>query len=88
MRATGTTQIALSRLIHCEQSWLSKYLGGKLDADLSTLYAIAGAFGHSISALLEAPSDPTDRAVLEAFHTLRPEARAIVLRLLLEWSQR
>lgn len=85
--STGVTQGNLGERIGRNQAWMSRYLAGEYDADLETLQKIARVFGHSLSALLESPTDPEEAKLVEAYRALRPEARAIALTVLQELSR-
>lgn len=85
--STGTTQTALAEQIGRNQAWMSRYLAAEFDADLETLQKMARVFGHSLTALLDAPTNPDEAQVLEAYRALRPAARAIALNLLQDWSR-
>lgn len=85
--ATGVTQGSLGERIGRNQAWMSRYLSGEYDADLETLQAMARVFGHSISALLESPTDPDEAQLVEAYRGLRPAARALALQVLQDWSR-
>jgi transcriptional regulator with XRE-family HTH domain len=85
LTATGTTQTALGERIGRTQAWMSRYLLGEFDADLTTLQKIAEVFGHSIAALLDAPSDPAEATLLNHFRAVDAEKRVLALRLLESW---
>jgi transcriptional regulator with XRE-family HTH domain len=82
--STGVTQGNLGERVGRNQAWMSRYLAGEYDADLETLQKMANVFGHSISALLESPTNPDEAKLVEAYRALRPEARLIALNLLQE----
>jgi transcriptional regulator with XRE-family HTH domain len=82
LRSTGTTQTQLADRIHKTQAWMSRYLSGGLNADLDALRSMAEAFGHSLSALLDTPTDPTEAQLIDLFRALRLEDKETVLRLL------
>src|SRR4029077_2246017 len=73
--STGITQVNLGERISKNQAWMSRYLGGEFDADLETLQKMAKVFGHSLSALLDAPTDPEEAKLLDAYRALTPEGR-------------
>lgn len=85
--STGVTQGNLAERIGRNQAWMSRYLAAEYDTDLETLQKMARVFGHSLTALLESPTDPDESKLLNAFRALRPEARLIALNLLLDWSR-
>lgn len=81
------TQEKLGQMIGRNQAWMSRYLSGKIEADLTTLEKIAQAFGHEISALLTTSSNPEERQVIEAYRALSVEDRAFALRVLQKFSR-
>jgi transcriptional regulator with XRE-family HTH domain len=87
INSTGITQTALAERIGRNQAWMSRYLGGEFDADLETLQKMARAFGHSLSALLNTPTDPVEARLIERYRALSERARAILLNLLDDWSR-
>jgi transcriptional regulator with XRE-family HTH domain len=87
IHSTGITQTALAERVGRNQAWMSRYLGGAFDADLETLQKIAQVFGHSLTSVLDVPKDPEEAALVTAYRALRPEARALALSLLQDWSR-
>lgn len=85
LTATGTTQTTLGERIGKTQAWMSRYLAGEFDADLTTLQKMAEVFGHSIAALLDVPSDPQEATLVNYFRAVDDEKRAIALRLFESW---
>jgi len=84
----GVTQQAICHRVGVTQPWLSRYLHGKVDADVDTLAKLADAFGHSIAALFTVPGDhPDEQRLIERYRALSPKARAIVQGLLDEWTR-
>lgn len=75
IKSTGRTQADVAREIGKKQNWLSRYLGGKTDADVDTLQQLAAVFGHSLASLLQVNADPDEGALIEAFRALRGSAR-------------
>jgi transcriptional regulator with XRE-family HTH domain len=86
--STGVTQTALAARIGRTQAWMSRYLSGELDADLETLQKMAHAFGHSLAALLEVPTDPVEARVVQLFRALPVDMRALIVSLLEMWTHR
>jgi transcriptional regulator with XRE-family HTH domain len=85
MAMSQTSQTVLAIRIGKDQPWMSRYLRGLHDADLATLEKIASAFGHTLFALLDLPTDAADaqeRRVIEMYRALKPAARANIVRLL------
>jgi transcriptional regulator with XRE-family HTH domain len=85
--STGITQTALGDRIQRNQAWMSRYLGGDIDADLETLQQMAEVFNHSLISLLQLPADPEEAELIAAYRALRPESRALALTLLKDWSR-
>jgi transcriptional regulator with XRE-family HTH domain len=87
LRSTGTTQVSFAQQIDRNQEWVSRYLNGNFDADLTTLQRMAGVFGHNLATLFGSlPSDPDEGALLRMFRGLRPEGRKALLTVLQEWT--
>lgn len=53
--ASGKTQVEIAAAIGHDRSWLSRYMSGEYDADLTTLEALAQLFGQSIATLFLPP---------------------------------
>ena len=85
--STGITQTLLGERIHRNQAWMSRYLGGDIDADVDTLQQIAEVFGHTLAQLLDIPTDPHEAQLLAEYRALRPEARVLVIRMLGEMTR-
>lgn len=85
--STGITQTTLADRIGRNQAWMSRYLAGDFDADLTTLEKMAAVFSHPLTALLDLPSNPDEFKLIETYRALRPESRKIVLSLLDDWSR-
>jgi len=85
--STGITQTALGERIRRNQAWMSRYLGGDIDADLDTLDQIANVFGHRLTQLLDVPTDPEEAALIAAYRALRAEVRPLALRILQEMTR-
>lgn len=82
------TQTEFCAHIGRNQGWLSRYLDGKKEADLDTLEAMAGAFGHPIAKLFDWPlTDPDEAALIGMFRALPDDARQHLLLLLAVWTQ-
>jgi transcriptional regulator with XRE-family HTH domain len=79
---TGVTQAELGTRIGRNQAWMSRYLKGEFDADLTTLDRMAQMFGFNLSALLNLPSDPFEARLIEEVRALPPKTRATLLDLL------
>lgn len=84
---TGITQTALAERIGRNQAWMSRYLGSEFNADLETLQKMAAVFGHSLAALLDAPTAPDEAKLVEAYRALPHDSRVRALDLLQDWSR-
>lgn len=82
--STGITQAAFGERIGRNQVWVSKYLKGEFDTDLETLHQMAQVFRHTLTQLLDFPSDPEEEALITLYRTLRPEARRLAFQLFQE----
>jgi transcriptional regulator with XRE-family HTH domain len=87
IHSTGITQTALGERIKRNQAWMSRYLGGDIDADLDTLQQIAEVFGHNLTQMLDVPTDPDEAALIAAYRALRAEARPAALRVMQEMAR-
>jgi transcriptional regulator with XRE-family HTH domain len=87
VHSTGVTQTELAAQIGRTQAWMSRYLNGEFDADLTTLERMAGVFGFNLSALLNLPNDPFEARIIEEVRALPPKSRGILLDLLTSLRQ-
>lgn len=88
LQATGITQVAFAMQIHRNQEWVSRYLNGVFDADLTTLQQMAAVFGHNLAVLFgNLPTNPDEAILLTLFRSLRAEGRKAVLTMLQEWTR-
>jgi transcriptional regulator with XRE-family HTH domain len=87
IQSTGVKQTTLAPLIGKPQPWISRYLAGELDADLETLQALARIFGHSLTALFDAPADPGEAHVIDLYRALPEASRPILIQLLEDWTR-
>lgn len=85
--STGITQAAFGERIGRNQVWVSKYLKGEFDADLETLQQMAQVFRHTLTQLLDFPSDPDEAALITLYRALRPEVRRLAFQMLQEMSR-
>jgi transcriptional regulator with XRE-family HTH domain len=76
---TGQTQTELATALGRTQAWMSRYLAGEFDADLTTLERMARYFGHNIIALLSVPQEPDEARLILNYRACRPQAREILL---------
>lgn len=91
LRASRITQVAFGEQIGRSQDWVSKYLGGYYDADLSTLQQMAAIFGHSFTRLfaeLPAMEDEEETAFLIDVRRWPPTLRKALYALVREWGVR
>jgi transcriptional regulator with XRE-family HTH domain len=77
--ASGRSQASLAKELGRSQAWLSRYLAGVFDPDMTTLGQIAAAFGHDVSALLTQRASADDDKFLRLLHAVSPEARRNVV---------
>jgi len=87
LQSTEITQRDLCESIGQSQSWLSRYLHGKLDADVDILAKMAAAFGHSICALLTSPVDPAEAKLIEQYRAMPASSRTLLSAVLADWSR-
>lgn len=76
------TQTDIAREVGVTQGWVSKYKRGDQDADIDQLDAMARVFGHTLNELLDLRPDPKERALIDAFRKLRPDARALAIQMI------
>lgn len=76
------TQAKLAAAVGVSQTWVSQYKSGDQDADIDQLAAMARVFDHTLTELLDLRPDPKERALIEAFRQLRPEARGLAVQML------
>lgn len=76
------TQVAIGRAVGHHQVWVSRFKLGQQDADIDELEAMAKVFGHTLAELLDLRPDPKERALIEAYRKLRPEARTLAVQML------
>lgn len=87
INSTGVTQTLLAERIGKNQAWMSRYLSAEFDADLETLQKIAKVFGHNLTALLDAPTDPNEATLIEAYRAMHADDRALGLALFQKLSR-
>lgn len=88
IKSTGMNQVDFAAQIDRNQEWVSRYLNGHFDADLTTLQRMAAVFGHNLATLFGSlPSDPMESEVLTMFRGLRLEARKLLVAILREWTR-
>jgi transcriptional regulator with XRE-family HTH domain len=85
--STGITQTTLGERIRRNQAWMSRYLGGDIDADVDTLQQIAEVFGHTLAQLLDIPDDPHEASLLAEYRALRAEVRPLAIQVLREMAR-
>jgi transcriptional regulator with XRE-family HTH domain len=86
IQSSGVTQTAVATLIGKPQPWISRYLGGELDADFETLERLARVFGHSLTALFDSPADPAEARVIDLYRALPEKSRLLAIQLLEDWT--
>jgi transcriptional regulator with XRE-family HTH domain len=85
MRATGMTQKELADHLGVTQAWVSRYLRGRMEADLNRLRDIAEIFDNTIATMLLVPPDPGEREIVTMYRAADPAVRQAV-RVLLQRS--
>lgn len=88
VESTGVTQKELGERIGRNQAWMSRYLSGEMDADLETLQKMAQAFEHTLSALLDTPTDPLEARWLGYYRGFPPALRTSFMTLLDQMARR
>ena len=76
------TQVALGRAVGHHQVWVSRFKLGQQDADIDELAAMAAVYGHTVQELIDLRPNPKEQALLDAFRSLRPEARDLAVKML------
>lgn len=76
------TQGTVASAVGVSQSWVSLYKSGGVDADLDQLDAMARVYGHTLMELLDLRPEPKERALIDAYRKLRPEARTLALQMI------
>ncbi len=76
------TQGKIAAAVGMSQTWVSQFKSGDQDADLDQLAAIAEVFGHTLMELIDLRPDPKERALLDVYRSLRPEARDLAVKML------
>jgi transcriptional regulator with XRE-family HTH domain len=79
LRAMNMTQTELGERIGKNQAWMSRYFAGKLQADFTTLEAMAGVFGHTLNALIDLPRDPAEARLIEIYRAMPARSRLAFL---------
>jgi transcriptional regulator with XRE-family HTH domain len=87
IQTTGVTQAQLGERIGRTQAWMSRYLKGEFDADLTTLDRMAQMFGFTLVGLLNLPSDPFEARLIEEVRALPPKTRQTLLEMLTSLRQ-
>src|SRR4029077_6719069 len=75
IQSMGVKQTALAPLNGKPQACISRYLSGELGAALETLAAFGRVFGHSLTALFDAPADPAEARVIDLYRALPEPSR-------------
>jgi transcriptional regulator with XRE-family HTH domain len=76
------TQTTVAKAVGVTQGWVSRYNSGEQEADLDQLDAMARAFDHTLAELLDLRPDPKERALVDAFRKLRPDARTLAVQMI------
>lgn len=85
---TDIDQVKLAELIGKSQPWVSNYINGRIEEPtLDDLDAVARAFGHTLTELLDLRSDPNEAALLEEYRALSEKRRVMAFELIRELAQ-
>ena len=76
------TQTALAARIGKKQAWVSRYLSGEFNADLTTLDRMAGVFDHTFMQLLNVTDDSDEGQIIEAYRALPRKSQRLARELL------
>ena len=76
------TQVAVGRAVGHHQVWVSRFKTGAQDASIDELEAMARVYGHTLAELLDLRPEPKERALIDAYRKLRPDARALAVQML------
>lgn len=76
------TQTDVAQALQKDQTWVSRYKLGKQQADLDDLAAMARAYGHTLTELLDLQPDATEQRLLDAFRSLPVHKRALAVQTL------
>jgi transcriptional regulator with XRE-family HTH domain len=87
IRSTGITQAMVADQIGRTQPWMSGYIKGSFDADLTTLQKMAKVFGHTLWHLLDIPPDPQEALLLGHYRALIEKDRQLAIDVLESWSR-
>lgn len=79
LQSDGRSQTNVAASIGRNQEWVSRFLTGKLDADVDTLQQLAAIFGHSLASLLQVAVDPDEAKLIDAFRALSGPARVTAI---------
>jgi transcriptional regulator with XRE-family HTH domain len=81
LNASGVAQSVFAKRIGKHQSWVSRYLAGRQNADMVTVQRMAEQFGHTLQSVLDLPGDLAEASLLEDYRALSPGLRENVRRL-------
>lgn len=76
------TQTAVGKAVGHHQVWVSRFKTGAQDASVDELDAMARVYGHTLTELLDLRPEPKERALVDAYRNLRPEARTLAVQML------
>lgn len=76
------TQMTVARAVGVSQSWVSLYKSGDVEASIDQLDAIVRVYGHTLNELFDLRPDPKERALVDAFRKLRPDARTLAVQMI------
>ena len=73
------TQVALGRAVGHHQVWVSRFKAGAQDADLDELEAMAKAYGHTLTELLDLRPDTKEQDLIDAYRALPVAKRPLAV---------
>lgn len=76
----------MGQAIGRNQAWVSRYLGGDIDADLETLEQIARVFGHTLNELLDVQENAVEAEILDRYRALTLGQRSLIVQILQQWT--
>jgi transcriptional regulator with XRE-family HTH domain len=80
LTARGWSQATLAKRLRVSPSWVTRYLQGGFNLDLTWLGRMAQVFGHKPAALImTGPDDPDEALLVEGFRAMDQRARRVAL---------
>jgi transcriptional regulator with XRE-family HTH domain len=80
MTARGWNQTVLAKQLHRSPAWVSRYLQGGFNLELTMLGRIARIFDHDLAALIRtSPADRNEAQLVAGYRAMDQRARRVVL---------